>query len=163
LARSAFAVTSCNLTSNRAADVGCHDPPRAVKRISIPRILYLCRAASLCSLGDALMLETFCTFAHISLVVSIVWPDRRSDRAADERKHKEVLQALDRLERQNTPPPSPPPLPTFNSAEQARVLALGKIRASAKRHPILDTPWVSVANPPERRTRSEYVRVAFDF
>jgi hypothetical protein len=95
------------------------------------------------------MLETFCTFALISLVVSILWPDRRSDRAADERKHKEVLQALAKLERQNAPPPPPPPLPTFNSAERARVLALGKIRDGTKRHPILDTPWVSVANPPE--------------
>jgi hypothetical protein len=45
-------------------------------------------------------------------------------------------------------PPVPPPLPTFNSAERARVLALGKIRDGANRHPILDTPWVSVANPP---------------
>jgi hypothetical protein len=58
-----------------------------------------------------------------------------------------------KLERQNAPPACSPPLPTHNSAERARVLALAKIRDGAKRHPILDTPWVSVANPPENGSR----------
>jgi len=99
--------------------------------------------------GNAAMLHFICSFIPLYAFVSIIWPSRRSDRAAEERKQKEVLAALAKLEQQSSPPPAPRPLPTHNSAERARVLALGKIRDGAKRHPILDTPWVSVANPPE--------------
>jgi hypothetical protein len=93
------------------------------------------------------MLEFVCTFALLYIIVSLIWPHLRSDRAGDDRRHKEVLDAIAKLERQNAPAP-PPPLPTHNSAERARVLALGKVRDGAKRHPILDTPWVRVANLP---------------
>jgi hypothetical protein len=98
-----------------------------------------------------LMLEFVCTFVLLYIVVSLIWPHLRSDLAGDARRHKEVLEAIGKLERQNRPPPSPPPLPTHNSAERARVLALGKIRDGEKRHPVLNTPYVSVAKASERR------------
>jgi hypothetical protein len=81
-------------------------------------------------------------------LVKHAWPrpDPRGQMQQEDSRHKELLDAIDRLERQNRPAPPPPPQPTFNSAERARVLALGKIRDGEKRHPILDTPWVSVAH-----------------
>jgi hypothetical protein len=74
----------------------------------------------------------------------------RKQQARADRKHQELLDALARVERARaTPAPPHPPLPTFGSAERARVLALGRVRDGARRHPILDTPYVSVANPPK--------------
>jgi hypothetical protein len=89
----------------------------------------------------------FCTFIVIYVLVSFVWPTaRKQERQVDyesTRRHQELLEAV---ERAKTPSP-PQALPTFGSAERARVLALGRIRDGAKRHPVLDTPYVSVANP----------------
>lgn len=90
-------------------------------------------------------------FFIVYWLVKHAWPlrpDPRVQNHEEDRRHKELLEAIDRLERQNQPPPPPPPQPTFNSAERARVLALGRIRDGEKRHPILDTPWISVTNPP---------------
>jgi hypothetical protein len=82
-----------------------------------------------------------CTFALLHVVISAILPDTRKKQAGTDRRHKELLDAVVRVERATAPPVSPPPLPTF--AERARVLALGRIRDGAKRHPILDTPWAS--------------------
>jgi hypothetical protein len=96
------------------------------------------------------MLHYICTVILLYILISAIWPDRRKKQAEASRQHTEVLAAVTRLERQNTPP-VPATLPTYNSAERARVLALGKMRDGEKRHPILDTSWASVTNPPERR------------
>jgi len=98
------------------------------------------------------MLDFICTFILLYIVVSIVWPRLGSSPVANDRRHREVLRAIAKLERTTVPAPHPSPLPTFNSAERARVLALGRIRDGAKRHPILDAPYVSAANPPNRQT-----------
>jgi hypothetical protein len=90
------------------------------------------------------MVHFICTFIVLYLFVSMVWPSSSKGRVADARKHQEVLGAIARLERQSAPPVQRA-LPTFKSAERARVLALGRIRDGAKRHPILDTTYVSVA------------------
>ena len=92
------------------------------------------------------MLDFICTFILLYIVVSIIWPRLASSPVANDRKHREVLRAIAKLERPTVPAPHPSPLPTFNSAERARVLALGKVRDGDKRHPILDAPWVRVAN-----------------
>lgn len=89
-------------------------------------------------------------FFIVYWLVKHAWPSRVDQEREEDRKHAEVLEAVAKLERQKAPPPPPPPQPTSNSAERARVLALGKIRDGGKRHPILDTPWVSVANPQKK-------------
>jgi hypothetical protein len=93
-----------------------------------------------------LVLDFICTFILFYFLVSLIWPHLGSGRAAADRKHGELLEAIARLEQQKAPTPPPPPQPTFNSAERARIIALGRIRDGANRHPILDSPWVSVAN-----------------
>ncbi len=85
------------------------------------------------------MLGYICTVVLLYIAISAVWPDRRKKQAENSRKHTEVLATLARLERQNIPPPVPAALPTYNSAERARVLALGRIRDGDKRHPLLAT------------------------
>ncbi len=95
------------------------------------------------------MLHYICTFFLLYILISALWPDTRKRQAVADQRHKELLDALARVERATAAPVAPPPLPTFGSAERARVLARGRIRDGAKRHPILDTPWVSVANPPK--------------
>jgi hypothetical protein len=75
-------------------------------------------------------------------------PDPQKQKLEEDRRHKELLDALAKLERQSAAPPVPPPLPTFNSAERARVLGLGKLRDGEKRHPILNEPYTPVANKP---------------
>jgi hypothetical protein len=109
------------------------------------------------ALGDALMwtVVEWVSFLIIAYwLVKHAWPSRANPDARkreEERRHKELLEAIDdRRQRQNAPPSLPPPLPTCNSAERARVLALGRIRDGEKRHPILDTPYVSVANPQDK-------------
>jgi hypothetical protein len=86
------------------------------------------------------MLDFICTFILLYIVVSIIWPRLGSSRVANDRKHRELLRALAKLERPTVPAPNPSPLPTFNSVERARLLALGRIRDGEKRHPILDAP-----------------------
>ena len=86
-----------------------------------------------------------CAVVVLYFLVSLIWPSSRKTQAADDHKHREVLEAVAKLERQSAPPVARP-TPTFNSAERARVLALGRIRDGAKRHPVLDSPYVSVAN-----------------
>lgn len=100
------------------------------------------------------MFHFLCTSALLYVVVSLIWPHLgSSNRKADEGRHKELLRALDSLERQRAaPPPLPPPLPTFNSVERARIIALGRVRDGAKRHPILDAPYVSVAGVRKEET-----------
>ena len=94
------------------------------------------------------MLNFICTFILLYIVISIIWPRLGSSPLANHRKHREVLRAIAKLERQNLPAALPSLLPTFNSAERARVLALGRMRDGERRHPILDTPFVSVAKRP---------------
>jgi hypothetical protein len=65
--------------------------------------------------------------------------------AEADRKHKELLDAVARLERRNEAN-APAPLPTYESAERARVLALGRVRDGQHRHAILDAPRTSFAN-----------------
>jgi len=91
------------------------------------------------------MLHYICAVIVLYALVSLIWPSSRKTRAAGDRKHREVLEAITKLERQIAPPVAQP-APTFNSAERARVLALGRIRDGAKRHPILGIPYRSVAN-----------------
>jgi hypothetical protein len=91
------------------------------------------------------MFHYICAFIVLYFLVSVLWPSSRKTQAADDRKHREVLEALAKLERQSAPLVVQP-APSFNSAERARVLALGRIRDGAKRHPILDSPYVRVAN-----------------
>jgi hypothetical protein len=95
------------------------------------------------------MLQYICNFILLYMVISAMWPDRRKERADTDRKLREVVTAIAKLERQKTPSVVSA-LPTFNSAERARVLALGRTRDGKKRQPILDTPWQSVANPPDQ-------------
>ena len=95
------------------------------------------------------LLETICTLGIVWIIVSALLPDPRKKQAEAERKHRELLDAVGRLERQPGLSVPPPPLPTYGSAERARVLALGKIRDGAKRHPILDAPYVRVADQPK--------------
>ena len=91
------------------------------------------------------MFHYICAVIVLYFLVSLIWPSSRKTQAAGDRKHREVLEGIARLERQSVPPVAQP-LPTFNSAERARVLALGRIRDGVKRHPILDTCPVRVAN-----------------
>lgn len=97
------------------------------------------------------MLEYICAANLLFVVFKAIWSSERQRQAGATHKHRELTTQLCRLERQvaaNASAPAPPPLaPTYNSAERARVLALGRVRDGAKRHPVLDTPWVSVANP----------------
>ena len=97
------------------------------------------------------MLNFICTFILLYIVVSIIWPRLGSSPVANDRRHREVLRTIAKLERPTVTAPHPSPLPAFNSAERARVLALGRIRDGEKRHPILDAPYVSVANSPDRQ------------
>jgi hypothetical protein len=97
------------------------------------------------------MLSYICTCIVIFIFLSWIWPDTRKKQAESDRKHKELLTAVSRLERQNAVP-VPTPQPIYNSAERARVLALGRIRDGDKRHPLLDAPYVSVANLQTRIT-----------
>jgi hypothetical protein len=92
------------------------------------------------------MLHAICTFILLFIVISMIWPDPRKKQTEADRKHKELLDAVRQVERQNAAS-VPPPRPAFGSAERARILALGRMRDGARRHPILDTPFVSVANP----------------
>jgi hypothetical protein len=96
------------------------------------------------------MFHYICAFIVLYFLVSLMWPTSRKTQVADERKHREVLEAIAKLERQSAPPVARP-APTFNSAERARVLELGRLRDGAKRHPILDTPYLSVANPSDKQ------------
>jgi len=93
------------------------------------------------------MISFLCAFIVLYVLVSLIWPiSRKQERQGDyvsTRRHQELLEALERAKT----PSLPPQLPTFNSAERARVLALGRERDGAKRHPVLDSPYVSVANP----------------
>ena len=91
------------------------------------------------------MFHFICTIIVLYFLLSLIWPSARKTQAAGDRKHREVLEAVAKLERQCAPPDARPAA-TFNSAERARILALGRIRDGAKRHPILDAPYVSVAN-----------------
>jgi len=87
------------------------------------------------------MLQFLFTFARSYIVISAIWPDTRKKQVDADRKHNELLDAIARIERQGAVSVPPPPLPTYGSAERARVLALGRIRDGAERHPLLDTPW----------------------
>ncbi len=115
------------------------------------------------------MLGYICTVVLLYIAISAVWPDRRKKQAEDSRKHTEVLATLARLERQNTPPPVPAALPTYNSAERARVLALGRIRDGDKRHPLLATFARESYFPnrrtprPSRRTATKAIMVVMAF
>lgn len=104
------------------------------------------------------MLTFLCAFVLLYILVSIAWPSsgkkptqsERQQQQESDRKHRELIAAIEKLERQQATPQPPPPRPTFGSAERARILALGRIRDGAKRHPILDAPFASVANPPKQ-------------
>ena len=98
------------------------------------------------------MLNSIGTFVLLYIVVSIIWPRLGSSPVANDRRHREVLRAIAKLERPTVPAPHLSPLPTFNSAERARVLALGRVRDSVKRHPVLDGPYISVANSTNENT-----------
>jgi hypothetical protein len=97
------------------------------------------------------MFHYICAFIVLYFLVSMLWPSSRKTQGADDRKHREVLEAVAKLERQSALLVARP-APTFNSAERARVLALGRIRDGAKRHPVLDGPYVSVANRRDEQT-----------
>ena len=97
------------------------------------------------------MFHTICAVIVIYFLVSLIWPSSRKTQAADDRKHREVMEGIAKLERQSAPPVARP-APTFNSAERARVLALGRIRDGVKRHPVLDSPYVSVTSPRDEQT-----------
>jgi hypothetical protein len=98
-----------------------------------------------------MMFHYICAVIVLYFFVLLIWPSPRKQQAAGDRKHREVLEAVAKLERHSAPPVAQP-APTFNSAERARVLALGRIRDGAKRHPILDSPHVSVVNPRKEKT-----------
>ncbi len=91
------------------------------------------------------MLNYICTCIVLFIVISWIWPDTRKKQSESVRKHKELLTAVSRLEHPNAAS-APAPLPTYSSAERARVFAMGRARDGNKRHSILDTPYVSVAN-----------------
>lgn len=91
------------------------------------------------------MFHFICTFIVLFIIVSMIWPDWRKKQAEADRKHKELLEAVAKLERESAPS-SPTPRPTHNSTERARVLALGRIRDGQHRHPILDAPYTRVAS-----------------
>jgi hypothetical protein len=97
------------------------------------------------------MFHYICAVIVLYFFVSLIWPSSRKEQAAGDRKHREVLEAVAKLERKSTPLVAQP-APTFNSAERARILALGRIRDGVKRHPVLDTPYVSVANRRDKQT-----------
>lgn len=97
------------------------------------------------------MFHSICAFIVLYFLVSLIWPSSRKTQAADDRKHREVLEGIAKLERQSAPLVARPS-PTFNSAERARVLALGRIRDGAKRHPVLDSPYASVTSPRHEQT-----------
>lgn len=92
------------------------------------------------------MFNYICTCIVLYSLISIVWSDPRKKWLVDDSKRREARRAIAKLERQNLPASHPSLPPTFNSAERARVLALGRIRDGATRHPILDAPYVSVVN-----------------
>jgi hypothetical protein len=93
-----------------------------------------------------MMVSFFFAFIVIYALVSLVWPTaRKQERQVDyesTRRHQELLEAVDRAKTRSQPQPRP----TFGSAERARVLGLGRIRDGQHRHPVLDSPYVSVAN-----------------
>lgn len=97
------------------------------------------------------VVQYICAFILLSFLVKAAWPDTRKQQAdatrkqqaEADRKHREILEAVAKLERQSAPPAPKPP--THNSAERARVLALGRIRDGENRHPILDAPHASLA------------------
>lgn len=80
----------------------------------------------------------------------MVWPNPRKKQAEADSKHKELLAAVSNLERQVAArAPATPPPPKYDRAYRARVLALGRQRdleSGVKRHPVLDSPYISVAN-----------------
>jgi hypothetical protein len=93
------------------------------------------------------MLHYICTVIVLYFFVSLIWPSARKTQAASGSKHREVLEAIAKPKRQSAPPVQRA-LPTHKSAERARILALGRLRDGVRRHPILDSPYVSVANIP---------------
>jgi hypothetical protein len=92
------------------------------------------------------MVSFFCAFIVLYVLVSLIWPTaRKQERQVDydsARRHQELLEAIARAKA----PSAPQPRPTFGSAERARVLELGRVRDGQHRHPVLDSPYVSVAN-----------------
>lgn len=76
------------------------------------------------------MLYYLCAVVVLYIPISPLWPDA----------------AIARIERQAAVPVAPPPSPTYGGTQRARVLALGRFRDGSKRHPILDTPWMRVAD-----------------
>jgi flagellar biosynthesis/type III secretory pathway M-ring protein FliF/YscJ len=101
------------------------------------------------------IVQYVCAFILLWLLVKAAWPDTskrqadaaRKQQAHADRKHTELQAAIKKLERESAAP-ARAPLPTYNSAERARVLALGKIKDGDMRHPILDAPCARVANSP---------------
>jgi hypothetical protein len=105
------------------------------------------------------MVQYICTFILLWLLISAVWPDTRKRQAEATRKqqadadskHRELLATVHKLERQIAAPISAP-TPPYN---YAHALALGRAHDLAHgvpRHPVLDSPYVSVANPHNERT-----------
>ena len=45
------------------------------------------------------MLDFICTFVLLYIVISIIWPRLGSSPVANDRKHREVLRAIAKLER----------------------------------------------------------------
>jgi hypothetical protein len=97
------------------------------------------------------MFHYICTAIVLYFFLSLVWPGLRKTKTAGGRNHRQVLESTAKLEHQSAPLATRP-APTFNSAERARVLALGRIRDGAKRHPVLDSPYNSVAKPHTAQT-----------
>jgi hypothetical protein len=99
-----------------------------------------------------------CTVIVLFLIISMLWPDPRKKQAAADRKHKELVATISKMERQiATLVPGPPPPPNYTRAYRERVIALGRqrdIENGVKRHPLLDAPYVSVAIRPASMIRA---------
>lgn len=103
------------------------------------------------------MFQYICAFILLWLLVSAVWPDTRKQQAEAARKqqadadskHAELLAKVAKLERQIAEP-TVPMYHAPRSTYRDDMVALGRTHDLAngvKRHPVLDSPYVSVANP----------------
>ncbi len=103
------------------------------------------------------IVQYVCAFILLWLVVRAVWPDTsksqaeaaRKQQADADSKHKELLATVAKLERQIAEPAAPL-YHAHRSTYRDDMIALGRVRdheRGVKRHPVLDSPRVSVANP----------------
>lgn len=106
--------------------------------------------------------QFICAFIVLWFLISMAWPDTRKQQAEAARKqqadadnkHRELLATIAKLEHQTAAPPTP------SVPNRAHVLALGRERdlaAGVKRHPVLDSPYVSVAQAPKATDRTPRV------